>query len=53
MNVAYDRSIGWDIEAERSGRHFTEDIFKPIFLNETAGILIEIPLKCMPLGSNW
>ena len=32
------------------GRHFPDDIFKCIFLNETIGILIEISLKFVPRG---
>ena len=31
-----------------NGRHFTDDIFKCIFLNENVWILIEISLKFVP-----
>ena len=38
------------IEAETNGRHFADDIFKCIFLNENAWILIKISLKFVPKG---
>ena len=31
-------------------RHFADDIFKCIFLNENIGILIKISLKFIPKG---
>ena len=30
--------------------HFTDDIFRCIFMNENFGILIEISLKFVPMG---
>ena len=36
------------IEAETNGRHFADDIFKCIFLNENAWISLEISLKYVP-----
>ena len=41
----------WHIEAETNGRHFADDIFKCIFLNENVWFAIEIPLKFVPKGS--
>ena len=38
------------IEAETNGRHFADDIFKCIFLNENVWIPIEISLKFVPKG---
>ena len=34
----------------QNGRHFADDIFKCIFLNENVGISIEISLKFVPKG---
>ena len=36
--------------AGQNGRHFADDIFRCIFLNETFCILIEISLKFVPKG---
>ena len=38
------------IEAETNGRHFPDDIFKSIFLNENVLISIKISLKFVPKG---
>ena len=38
------------IEAERNGRHFADDIFNRIFLNENIWIPIKISLKFVPKG---
>ena len=38
------------IEAETNGRHFADDIFKCIFLNENVWIPIKISLKFVPKG---
>ena len=38
------------IEAETNGRHFPDDIFKCIFLNENVSISIKISLKFIPKG---
>ena len=38
------------IEAEPNGRHFADDIFKCIFLNESVWISIKILLKSVPKG---
>ena len=34
----------------QNGRHFPDDIFKCIFMNENVQILIKISLKCIPKG---
>ena len=36
---------------EQNGLHFADDIFKCIFVNENACILIEISLNFVPKGS--
>ena len=36
------------LRQRQNGRHFTDDIFKCIFLNENLWILITISLKCFP-----
>ena len=38
------------IEAETNGRHFPDNIFKCIFLNENALVSIKISLKFVPKG---
>ena len=38
------------IEADKNGRHFADDIFKCIFLNENVWISLKIPLKFVPKG---
>ena len=38
------------LRPRQNGRHFTDDTFKSIFLNENARILIEISLKFVPKG---
>ena len=38
------------IEAQTNGRHFADDTFKRIFLNENARISIKISLKFVPKG---
>ena len=43
--------LSWlHIEAETNGRHFADDIFKCIFLNENVWIPIKISLKLVPKG---
>ena len=42
--------LGKHIEAETNGRHFPDDIFKCIFLNENILISIKISLKFVPTG---
>ena len=37
---------------EQNCHHFTDNIFKCIFMNENVCILIEISLKCVPIGSD-
>ena len=41
---------GRDNEAETNGRHFPDDIFKCIFLDENVSISIKISLKFVPKG---
>ena len=53
--IAFDDAIGkvgsnQHIEAETNGRHFADDIFKCIFLNENVWIPIKISLKFVPKG---
>ena len=38
------------LRPRRNRRHFTDDIFKCIFLNEDVFISIKILLKCVPKG---
>ena len=38
------------LRPRQNGRHFAEDIFKCIFLNENVWISIKISLKCVPKG---
>ena len=38
------------LRPRQNGRHFAEDIFKCIFLNENTSISIDISLKCVPEG---
>ena len=40
------------LRPRHNGRHFTDDIFKCIFLNENIWILIKISLKFVPNGPN-
>ena len=38
------------LRPRQNGRHFTDDVFKCIFLNENVRILLKIPLKFVPKG---
>ena len=38
------------LRPRQNGRHFADDTFKRIFLNENVGISIEISLKFVPKG---
>ena len=38
------------LRPRQNGRHFADDIFKCIFLNENVWIPIKISLKCVPKG---
>ena len=38
------------LRPRQNGRHFPDDIFKCIFLNENAWIVIKISLKFVPKG---
>ena len=38
------------LRPRQNGRHFSDDIFKWIFLNENVWILINISLKCVPMS---
>ena len=40
-------------ETEKNVRHFADDTFKCIFLDENVRIPIRIPLKCVPEGPIW
>ena len=46
FNVIYTNTLG----PRQNGRHFADDIFKLIFLNENAWIPIKISLKFVPQG---
>ena len=48
--VGHAKAFNQHIEAETNGRHFADDIFKCIFLNENVWIPIEISLKFVPKG---
>ena len=43
-------SVPEHIEAETNGRHFADDIFKCIFLNENVWISLKMSLKFAPRG---
>ena len=45
-----DKNIN-SLRPRHNGRHFADDIFRCIFLNENAWILIKISLKFVPKGS--
>ena len=58
-NQSQPAALEWETNSEpvintlrlrQNGRHFTDDIFKCIFLNENAWILISISLKFVPKG---
>ena len=50
-NSAHMYSVVTDSKLVQIGRHFTDDTFKYIFMNEKFCILIKISLKCVPNGS--
>ena len=59
LNISDESRLQWrpDPEAEnltlrpkQNGRHFPDDIFKRIFLNENAWISLKISLKFVPNG---
>ena len=41
------------VRQRQNGRHFPDDIFKCIFLNESVWISINISLKFVPEGQFW
>ena len=45
MQWAIETGCNWLIEAETKGRHFPDDIFKCILLNENVLISFKISLK--------
>ena len=48
--------VPWHIEAETNCRHFADDIFKCIFLNEKFCIVIQTSAKLIPkvlIDSKW
>ena len=49
MYINYPASIN-TLRPRQNGRHFADDTFKRIFLNESVGILINISLKLVPKG---
>ena len=51
--LAYQSSHWWlnTLRPRQNGRHFADDMFKCIILNENVWILIEISLKFVPKGS--
>ena len=48
--VHRELDIYLDIEAEKNGSHFPDDIFKCIFLNENMWISVKISPKFVPEG---
>ena len=38
------------LRPEQNGQHFADNIFKYIFFEENVDIVIEISLKCVPVG---
>ena len=50
LRLGYCKFVSYHIEAETNGRHFPDDIFKCIFLNENVLISIKISLKFVPKG---
>ena len=38
---------------EQNGRHFVDDIFRCVFVDEKFCILIKISLKFVPIDSKW
>ena len=51
----YALAPGWfewnfNISPGHNGRHFSDDIFRCIFVNEKFSIVIKIPLKFVPKG---
>ena len=49
MDITVDILIN-TLRPRQNGRHFPDDIFKFIFLNENAWISIKISLKFVPKG---
>ena len=47
---AYVHSAFNTLRPRQNGRHFPEDIFKPIFLNENVWISLKVSLKFVPKG---
>ena len=54
VNLQPHKTSSWELintlRPRQNGRHFPDDIFKCIFLNENIQILIEISLKFVPKG---
>ena len=48
--LALDGALLNTLRPRQNGRHFTDDRFKHIFLNENVCISVEISLKCVPKG---
>ena len=48
--IGFHEILTKHIKAETNGRHFPDDIFKGIFLNENILIAITISLKFVPKG---
>ena len=49
-NTYYEYILTCIYTLRQNGRHFTDDSFKTIFLNEIVSILITISLKFIPKG---
>ena len=59
LSISYQIVLRWTPEdfintwrLRQNGRHFADDIFKCIFLNENVRISIEISLNFVPKGRN-
>ena len=50
-SIKYKSHIFNTLRPRQNGRHFPDDIFKCIFLNENVRISIEVSLKFVPKGS--
>ena len=46
----YATSDIYTLRSRQNGRHFTDEIFKCVFLNENVWILIKVSLKFVPKG---
>ena len=50
MTISPQFTIPWALRPRQNGRHFADNIFKRIFVNENVRISIKISLKFVPKG---